>query len=102
MNVSALSLNQSNQEQNSVLDVLGEVHIEAALDASNAHKSAASSASLLLVKVLLKAGVDVKVMVDVYSETRARCLTYKQYRIQPAFFTDWNNWCAQARSWLAK
>jgi DNA polymerase phi len=85
-----------------VLGCLKAVHIEAGLDNSRAHTSTCSRASILLVKVLVKAQVDVREMVDVYAETRKRQLLDLSCTVQPIFFTEWNNWCISARDQLAK
>ncbi|RMZ75408.1 hypothetical protein DV738_g5487, partial [Chaetothyriales sp. CBS 135597] len=85
-----------------ILSQFRQVHKEACQESSNAHASVASAASILLVKVLLAAGTDIDVLVDEYGNTRKRQLTDKACRVQPSFFNDWNNWCAQARSQLAK
>ena len=85
-----------------VLDKLRSVHSEACLDTSNAHSAAASQASILLVKVLTRADPsNIGDAVAVYSNTRTRQLTDKQCMVQPAFFTEWNNWCTTARNTLA-
>jgi DNA polymerase phi len=85
-----------------ILGYLKGVHREAGLDNSGAHASACSRASILLVKVLIKAQINVGVMVDVYAETRKRQLLDLKCKVQPTFFTEWNNWCITARDQLAK
>jgi DNA polymerase phi len=87
---------------NDILGYLKGVHSEAGLDNSGAHASACSRASILLVKVLVKARIDVGVMVDVYAETRKRQLLDADCKVQPTFFTEWNNWCITARDQFAK
>ncbi len=84
------------------LEVLQAIHVEASYKSSNAHASACSSASILIARVLTNAGVDVADIVEIYSQTRVHMLTVKKCAIQPSFFTDWNNWCANARKTLAK
>lgn len=84
------------------LGYLKAVHEEARMDNSRAHGSACSRASILLVKVLLKARVDVGEMVDIYAETRKLQLMDSNCKVQPMFFTDWNNWCITAREQLSK
>ncbi len=84
-----------------VLTHLKLVHKEAGRDNSGAHAAACSRASILLVKVLVKAQVDVGTMVDVYAETRKRQLLDQKCKVQPIFFTEWNNWCITARDQLA-
>lgn len=87
---------------NDTLGYLKGVHREAGLDNSGAHASACSRASILLVKVLVKARIDVGIMVDFYAETRKRQLLDLKCKVQPTFFTEWNNWCITARDQLAK
>jgi DNA polymerase phi len=99
-NVPAISDNQGATAE--VLGYLKEVHEEAGLDNSRAHTAACSRASILLVKVLTKANVDIGKIVDVYAETRKKQLCDKNCKVQPAFFTEWNNWCTSARDQLAK
>ena len=82
-----------------VMETLQDVHNEACMDASNMHASAASHASILLVKVAVKSGADVGKVVQVYGQTMTRMLTDSKCRVQTSFFTDWNNWCNSARSW---
>jgi DNA polymerase phi len=84
------------------LDVFQEIHLEAGLPGSNAHAAACSSASILLVRVLSHAGVGAATLWGVYAATGTRMLEEKDCHVQPAFFTDWNNWCANARKALAK
>jgi len=84
------------------VDILKGVHTEACLESSHAHSAACSHASLLLVKTLIKGGVDVRIPIQIYSDTRTRQLTDKSCRVPASFFSDWNNWCAQARPQSAK
>ncbi len=87
----------------SVLSKLREVHNEASLLTSNAHSAVASQASILLVKVLVRADLSsIGEAVAIYADTRTRQLTKKESKVQPSFFTDWNNWCTSARNALAK
>jgi DNA polymerase phi len=84
------------------LGYLKAVHEEAGLDNARAHTTACSRASILLVKVLVKAEVDVGKIVDVYAETRKKQLLNKNCKVPPAFFTEWSNWCTSARDQLAR
>lgn len=84
------------------LHTLKDIHHEAGLQGSNAHASACSTASILLVRVLSHAGVGAGTLWSVYAATGTRMLEDKDCHVQPAFFTDWNNWCANARKGLAK
>ena len=91
-----------NEAASSIQEKLRAVHEEASLDTSNAHSAAASQASILLVKVLVRANPDgIKDAVATYANTRTKQLTDKECRVQPGFFTDWNNWCTNARNTLA-
>ncbi|KAL4955548.1 DNA polymerase phi-domain-containing protein [Aspergillus filifer] len=85
------------EEIESVWSLLRDVHEEAKRSGPPTHASGASQASLLLVKVLTahdKAFVGG--VVDVYAETRKSQLLDKKCHVQPAFFTDWSNWCVSA------
>ena len=90
------------------LDVLRSVHLEAGSPRSNAHAAACSASSILVVKTLIQApelaptGTPFESVIAIYGETRLKQLTNKSFKVQPAFFTDWNNWCAQAREKLIK
>jgi DNA polymerase phi len=85
-----------------ILDALKMVHEEAGLDHARAHATACSRASILLVKVLIKAQVSIGEMVDVYADTRKKQLSDLHCKVQPSFFTEWNNWCTSARDQLVK
>ncbi|KAI9808923.1 MAG: DNA-directed DNA polymerase [Pycnora praestabilis] len=77
--------------------LLRSIHAEAMQQASHAHSSACSQASLLLVKILV--GLDREHghgAVAMYSETRGKALFHKGCDVKPAFFADWNNWCTSA------
>lgn len=95
-------IDHSGTAMNEVLVYLNAIHEEAGWDNSRAHASACSRASILLVKVLAKGEVDMGKVVDIYAATRKRQLLNSSCRVQPMFFTDWNNWCATARDQLAK
>jgi DNA polymerase phi len=84
-----------------VLDCLMAVHKEAGLDDFRAHGIACSRASILLVKILVKAQIDVGKLVDIYAETRKKQLLEPNCKVPPLFFTEWNNWCVSARDQLA-
>jgi DNA polymerase phi len=81
------------------IQCLQEIHEEAGLEASNMHSAVASLASLLLVKVLVKAGVPIERMINVYAKTLNRMMTDPKCKIQSGFFTDWQNWCVSSRAW---
>jgi DNA polymerase phi len=83
-------------------DVLRSLHEDAGLESSNAHANMASLSSILIVKALVKADqANIRTVIDVYASTRMSQLTNKKCRVQPGFFTDWNNWCQTAREKLA-
>lgn len=84
-----------------VFTLLREVHVEAMREASNAHASACSQASLFLVRLLV--GLDrehLRKVVGIYAGTQEVLLMDPKCRVKMSFFTDWMNWCATAR--LAK
>ena len=81
-----------------ILELLRTVHVEARREASNAHASACSQASLLLVRLLV--GMDreyLREVVRVYAETMEALLMDPGCRVKMGFFTDWMNWCGTAR-----
>ena len=85
-----------------MLHTFKEIHREAGLQGSNAHASACSAASILLVRILSHAGVGATTLWGVYAATGTKMLEDKDCHVQPGFFTDWNNWCANARKASAK
>ena len=88
--------------EDEVRESLKIVHVEAGRDSSNAHKAVASSMSILLVKALVNSGMSIGLAVDVYAGTMTRFMIDKDFKVVPAFFTDWNNWCVSARQKLTK
>lgn len=94
--------NNNKTAKNAVLQLLQDVHDEACLEASNLHSSAASQASILLVKILVKNGAEISSLTTIYAQTMRRMLTDAKCKVQPSFFTDWNNWCVSARAWTTK
>ncbi|KAK3393469.1 DNA polymerase phi-domain-containing protein [Podospora didyma] len=77
----------------SLLELLGEIHDEASKDQSHAFARAASTASLAVASVLCGASDDgVKEVFGMYSVTQLKWY-WGQVKIQPAFFSDWLNWC---------
>ena len=84
------------------LNILRAVHDEAGRPGSNAHATACSSASILLVRILSNNEVRAGVLTHLYADTMAKMLEDKDCHVQPAFFTDWNNWCANARKAMTK
>jgi DNA polymerase phi len=84
-----------------VWPVLRAVHQEATRSGPPNHASACSQASLLLVKTLTAYEKDaINGIVDIYAETRKQHLLSKKCHVQPAFFSDWNNWCVSASKQL--
>ncbi|KAL6232898.1 hypothetical protein BDW75DRAFT_216475 [Aspergillus navahoensis] len=80
-----------------VWKLLRAIHAEAMYSGPPAHASACSQASLLVVKVLTAHDKEaVNGVVDIYGETRKAQLLSSKCHVQPAFFTDWNNWCVSA------
>ncbi|KAL9101777.1 MAG: hypothetical protein Q9163_002996 [Psora crenata] len=81
-----------------VMDLLRNVHDEAGKEASNAHASACSQASLLLVRVLVTHDRDhLRRIIGVYANTQERALFDAKFKVKTALFTDWLNWCNSAR-----
>lgn len=84
-----------------IWELLRSIHKEAAHSGPPAHATAASQASLLVVKVLVAHDKSlVAGAVDVYGETRKEMLLSTKSHVQPSFFTDWNNWCVSASKQL--
>ncbi|KAL8667479.1 MAG: hypothetical protein Q9202_000695 [Teloschistes flavicans] len=78
--------------------LLKSVHAEATLEASNAHSSACSQASLILVKILVATGREnLEKAVKIYAKTQGTMLVDPACRVKMSFFTDWLNWCNTAR-----
>lgn len=86
-------------DHESVLQRLENVHAEAGKEASNAHGSACSQASLLLVRVLVAQDREhLRSVVGVYARTQERSLFDHSCKIKTPFFTDWLNWCTSAKT----
>ncbi|EED22061.1 DNA polymerase V, putative [Talaromyces stipitatus ATCC 10500] len=80
-----------------VWDLLRAVHKEAMISGLAAHSTAASQASIFLVKVLVAQNKqNISQIVDIYAETRKAQMLSNKCHVQPGFFTDWNNWCVNA------
>ena len=77
--------------------LLADVHQHATQEGSNAFRSACSSASLYLVKVMLANGGTMQDAWQRYAETGTRFVTDPKCSIKSQFFTDWMNWCVSAR-----
>lgn len=85
-----------------VMALFNNIHTEACMDASNSHAAAASQASILLAKVVIKSGVAVGKVVQLYAQTMTLMMTDPKCKVHSSFFTDWNNWCTSARSWTVQ
>ena len=86
------------KDAKSVFVLLEAVHIEAMKEASNAHASACSQASLLLVRVLVAHDREcLRTVVKIYGATQESALFDSSCRVKTSFFTDWLNWCTSAR-----
>ena len=88
------------------LELLQAVHLEAGKEGSNAHASACSTASILLVRTLVNNadssnGVTDRI-IDIYAETRKEMMRDQNCHLQPGLFTDFNNWCVNARKLTAR
>ena len=91
------------------LKILESIHKEARLGTgSNAHATACSQASLILVKVLARndnndnddnhgSGANLRKVVAVYAQTQASMLLDERCGVKVGFFTDWLNWCGSWR-----
>ncbi|KAI9736821.1 MAG: DNA-directed DNA polymerase [Claussenomyces sp. TS43310] len=75
------------------LELLKQVHLEAAKDPAHAFAKAASTASMLIASSLYKADRDaIKEIALVYMNTQV-AWTQGQVKMQASFFVDWVNWC---------
>lgn len=91
------AIDTSSSSAGPVWELLKDIHKEAAHSGPPAHASACSQASLLVVKVLVAGDKGaIGDVVDVYAATRKEQLRSNKCHVQPAFFTDWNNWCVSA------
>ena len=79
------------------LELLRNIHREAAQDPSHAFARAASAASLLVASSLFAADrQSFRRIATIYADTQADWVMGK-VRLQPVIFSDWTNWCqAQA------
>lgn len=81
-----------------VFDLLEAVHTEAMKGGSNAHASACSQASLLLVRILVARDREfLRRIVKMYGALQERALFDSGCKVKTSFFTDWLNWCSSAR-----
>ncbi|CAF9926083.1 MAG: DNA-directed DNA polymerase [Alectoria fallacina] len=81
-----------------VVGLLETVHIEAMKEGSNAHASACSQASLLLVRVLVAHDREcLRRVVKIYGASQESALFNSSCKVKTSFFTDWLNWCTSAR-----
>ena len=86
------------KDTESVFGLLEAVHIEAMKEGSNAHASACSQASLLLVRVLVAHNREcLRRVVRIYGATQESALFDTGCKVKTSFFTDWLNWCTSAR-----
>ena len=92
----------ADDDKEAALSIFRAIHLEAGLGGSNAHATVCSSASILLVRVLSHSGVSAGTLWAVYAATGTRMLEDTECRVQPSLFTDWNNWCANARKALPR
>lgn len=81
------------EQLHSTLDLLRSVHDEAGKQASNAHTSACSQASLILVRSLVRLDKrHLREVIKIYASTQEKALFSQEVRIKTAFFSDWLNW----------
>jgi len=77
-----------------MFDLLEEVHAEAGREASNAHASACSQASLLIVRALVSRDREhLKYVIKVYAATQGKWLFDSGCKVKKLFFTEWVVWC---------
>ena len=112
------SQNRPAESIDDTMSLVEEVHAQALLsirDLSSSQvplqrwSSTCSSASLLLVNIAVKTTTKPKEkfeildrLIGIYGDTRKVQLSAEESSIQPSFFTDWNNWCAQYAAELRK
>ncbi len=86
------------EDTESVTGLVEAVHIEAMKEGSNAHASACSQASLLLVRVLVAQDREcLRRVVKIYGATQESALFDSSCKVKTSFFTDWLNWCTSAK-----
>lgn len=81
-----------------LLPVLVEIHEEAGKDQAHAYAKAASAASLVVASLMFvidKAAI--RQVAAVYAKTQSEWVM-GDVKLQPSFFTDWNNWCQNQAS----
>ena len=76
---------------------LVEVHNLAGQEGSNMYRNACSQASLLLAKIMLTNGGNIKNVWQTYADTGAKFVTDPTCNIKNQFFTDWLNWCVSVK-----
>lgn len=84
-------------DQDAMVDLLRELHEEASKDPSHAFARAVSTASLAVASVLCGSGEGEgenrrEQVFGLYARTQLRWFQ-GEVKIQPAFFSDWLNWC---------
>ena len=86
------------EDTESVIVLLEAVHVQAMKEGSNAHATACSQTSLLLVRVLVARDREcLRKVVKVYAATQESALFDSSSKVKTSFFTDWLNWCTTAR-----
>ncbi|KAL9045879.1 MAG: hypothetical protein Q9214_001156 [Letrouitia sp. 1 TL-2023] len=79
-------------------NILRLVHAEAMVESSNAHASACSQASLLLVKALVEQDwANLDDIIKVYVATQKSRMLNPGCKVKMSFFTDWQNWWSNVR-----
>ena len=75
------------------LDLLRGIHDEAGKQASNAHASACSQASLIVVRSLVRHDKrNLREVIKIYASTQEKALFDQDFGVKTAFFLDWLNW----------
>jgi DNA polymerase phi len=83
-----------------LLNLLEELHGEASKDPSHAFAKAVSAASLAVASVLCSAKERRAQVFQMYASTQLKWFQ-GEVKIQPAFFSDWLNWCQSHASTAA-
>lgn len=76
-----------------LLPVLMEIHEEASKDQAHAYAKAASAASLVVASLIFVVDKSaIRKVAAVYAKSQSEWVM-GDAKLQPSFFTDWNNWC---------
>ncbi|KAK3309718.1 DNA polymerase phi-domain-containing protein [Chaetomium strumarium] len=90
----------SNTDLGNLMAILRELHEEASMDMAHAFARAVSTASLAVASVLCGPEGMRREVFELYARTQLRWFQ-GEVKIQPAFFSDWLNWCQSHASTAA-